>query len=84
MPKKTDDLRGTGRTTRLALEYANLAIHDAGLPVKMKDHFDSGFAHIRLLSLVAGVLTTLDVSFSMDEKKITITVEPIPPRNYSV
>lgn len=79
-----DLLRGTGRTTRLALEYANLAIHDAGLSVKIQDHFDSGFAHIRLLSMVAGVLTILEVPFSMNEKKFTITVEPIPPRNYSV
>lgn len=79
-----DPLRGSGRTTRQALEYANLAIHDAGLPVEIKDHFGSGFASLTLLSLVSAVLNSLGVPFSVDKANLTITVEPIPPRNYSV
>ena len=79
-----DPLRGSGRTTRQALEYANLAIHDAGLPVTIRDHYRSAYSDIRLVSMTAALLNALDVPHTINVKTNQITVEPIPQRNRDV
>lgn len=70
-----DKLRSTGRTTNQALNYARIAIDQAGSPVIIRDHFPSIKAHGELTEKVSRILSILNVAHSA--VGTTILVEPL-------
>lgn len=68
------ELKGTGRTTNLALNFAKQAIYNAGKPTVILDHWDSPAAHRNLARMVEDILAVLHVSCIRHNN--IITVEP--------
>lgn len=81
--ERDDQIRGCGRTTRMAVRYAFVALQAPDHKVLIEDHFDSPSAHRRLLNMVEQILTTLHVEYDMGtdrqhaKDEIWIRVRPI-------
>ena len=57
------DPRASGRTKKLALKYASLALANPGHRIAIRDHHDTKHAHEALLKLVMEVMHTLKIEF---------------------
>ena len=57
------DPRASGRTTKLALKYASLALENPGHRIAIKDHLNTKHAHETLLKKVMELLNTLKIDF---------------------
>ena len=62
---KEDSVRPTGKTTKLALKYAQLALHTPHNKIIIKDHSKAHEAHRRLQSLVCRVLEALNIDYEV-------------------
>ena len=61
------DKRMTGRTSRLACKYAELALQYPNCRVIVKDHFDKTESNRRLLQMVSQILDVLNIDYEMGE-----------------
>ena len=77
------ELRGTGRSTKLALYYARVAIGKAGTQVDIRDHFPDHKAHAELTKMVSRVLSSLNVDHGATYTSVTVKPlvkpEPVTP-----
>lgn len=76
--------RGSGRSTALAIKYAQIAIHAKGVPVIVRDHHNEEQSHRMVLQLVQLVFDVLNVDYEigMIGKKIFVKVKPRNPRKF--
>lgn len=73
-----DELRGTGRSTALALHYLALAIRDPGHPVTVKDHHDTRASDGHLLSRMTGLAMMMGLQFLVfDSTRLTVTYDNV-------
>lgn len=70
-PKPKEE-RATGRTSRLACKYAEMAMQFPNTRVMVKDHYDDKHAHNRLMEMVGRILTTLNIEYQMSQIPIAI------------
>lgn len=64
---KPDDDRATGRTTRLACKYADLAMQYPHCRIVVRDHFDNLDADRRLCHTVTQILDVLKIDYEIGE-----------------
>ena len=67
---KEDSVRPTGKTTKLALKYAQLALHTPHNKIIIKDHFNTQEPNRHLQKLVCRVLEALNIDYELGEIKI--------------
>lgn len=61
------DKRMTGRTSRLACKYAELAMQYPNCRVIVKDHYDKTDSNFRLLRIVTQILNVLNIDYEMGQ-----------------
>lgn len=61
------DKRMTGRTSRLACKYVELAMQYPNCRVIVKDHYDKTDSNRRLLQMVTQILNVLNIDYEMGE-----------------
>lgn len=61
------DKRMTGRTSRLACKYAELAMQYPNCRVIIKDHLDKTDSNRRLLQMVTQILDALNIDYEMGQ-----------------
>jgi len=61
--------RGTGRSKRLALEYAVAALKYPNQRIRIKDHFNSNAAHYNVQNMVCRILDTLSIDYEIGQLK---------------
>lgn len=72
MTDTKDPLRGTGRTTRLILEYVNTLLEFPGTTVIPEDHDPSPTANANVLNGIATILSILKIDNVRDHKSIMV------------
>jgi hypothetical protein len=66
------DGRQSGRTTKLALKYVQLALKAPGSRIIIRDHYSSNDAHWRLQNLVCAIMDTIKVDYETGKVKEAI------------
>ena len=64
---KSESDRATGRTSRLACKYADLAMQYPHCRIVIKDHFDGLDADRRLVCIVGKLFTVLNIDYEIGE-----------------
>lgn len=60
-----NDTRMTGRSSRLACKFAELAMQPPNQRIIVRDHFETNTAHYTLLTKVAKIMDTLGVDYEI-------------------